>query len=96
MKKGRRNHSAAFKAKVAVDAIKGSLSLSELAARYEVHPTQIGKWRKQALDELPSLFSARRGRADAADEEFQARLYQQIGQLQVELDWLKKKHQLQP
>lgn len=92
MRKGRRNHGAAFKAKVALEAIRGVKSLGELAAQYEVHPTQIGKWKRLVLDEAPGLFSGRRERTERVDEEVRARLYQQIGQLQVELDWLKKKH----
>jgi transposase-like protein len=91
MKKGRRNHSASFKAKVALEAIKGLKSTTELASEFEVHPTQIAKWRKQVQDELPSVFSSRRARQQEDDEALKARLYQQIGQLQVELDWLKKK-----
>jgi putative transposase len=85
MKKGRRNHSAEFKARVALEAVKGIKSMAELASEYEVHPNQITKWKKQVLAELPGIFSDRRKR-DA-----EGRLYQQIGQLQVELDWLKKK-----
>lgn len=91
MKKGRRNHSAEFKARVALEAIKGMKSMSELASEYEVHPNQISKWKKQALGELPGIFSERRKREEDGEEKLKARLYQQIGQLQVELDWLKKK-----
>lgn len=91
MKQGKRNHSAQLKAKVALEAIRGLKSLAELASQYEVHPVQIGKWKKQALDELPLLFSSRRRREGEDQAALQARLYQQIGQLQVELDWLKKK-----
>ena len=67
------------------------LSLAELASEFEVHPTQIAKWKKQVLEELPGLFSSRRERRAEDAEALKARLYQQIGQLQVELDWLKKK-----
>ena len=91
MKKGRRNHSAAFKAKVALEALKGLKSSAELASQFGVHPTQIAKWKKQALEELPGVFSSRRQRQEQEEEALKARLYQQIGQLQVELDWLKKK-----
>jgi transposase-like protein len=91
MKKGRRNHSAEFKARVALEAVKGIKSMSELASEYEVHPTQISKWKKQVLKELPGIFSDRRKQDADSEEELKARLYQQIGQLQVELDWLKKK-----
>ena len=91
MKKGRRNHGAAFKSKVALEAIRGQKTSAELASVYEVHPTQIAKWKKQVLEAMPGVFSARRAREAQDEEELRARLYQQIGQLQVELDWLKKK-----
>jgi len=91
MKKGRRNHSASFKAKVAVEGIRGLKSTAELASEFQVHPSQIAKWKKQVLEELPGVFSCRRARQAEDDEALKARLYQQIGQLQVELDWLKKK-----
>jgi putative transposase len=91
MKKGKRNHSGEFKARVAIEAIKGIKSTAQLASEFEVHPSQIAKWKKLALSELPGLFSGRQERSDQDDEALRARLYQQIGQLQVELDWLKKK-----
>ena len=96
MKKGRRNHSAEFKARVALEAIKGIKSMTELASEYEVHPNQISKWKKQVLAELPGIFSDRRKREENSEGELKARLYQQIGQLQFELDWLKKKSGLEP
>jgi len=90
MKKSRRRHQPEFKAKVALEAIKGAKSVNELASRYGVHPTQVTQWKKQVLEALPSIFSDGRAKVEKADEELKARLYQQIGQLQVELDWLKK------
>jgi putative transposase len=90
----RRLHSAEFKAKVAVAAIRGDRTMSELATEYEVHPVQIAQWKKQALTGLPQVFSTRQA-TDAKDEEaLKAALYQEIGQLKVELDWLKKKAHL--
>ena len=86
MKNKRRNHSAAFKAKVALAAAKGDKTIAELASQYEVHPSQIAKWKKQLLESLPEIFSCRQNQ-----EALTAQLYQQIGQLKVELDWLKKK-----
>jgi len=91
MKQGRKNHSAEFKARVALEAVKGIKSMAELASEYEVHPNQISKWKKQVLTELPGIFSDRRKREADGEETLKARLYQQIGQLQVELEWLKKK-----
>ncbi len=90
----RRQHSAEFKAKVAVAAIRGDRTLSELASTFGVHPVQITQWKKQALAELPQVFAKRRDREAADQEALQAALYQEIGQLKVELDWLKRKHQL--
>jgi len=90
--KGRRKqHSAELKAKVAIAALKGEHTASELASMYGVHPTQIGMWKKQALDLLTEGFSSRRSSAVRAQEDLTDTLYQQIGQLKVELDWLKKK-----
>jgi transposase-like protein len=91
MKTSRRPHSAQFKAKVALEAIKELKTTNELGALYEVHPTQISKWKKKLLAEASGVFSDGRTRRQADGEELNARLYQQIGQLKVELDWLKKK-----
>ena len=79
------------KGKVALEAVKGERSLAELASRYEVHGTQIGQWRKALLAGLPEIFSEKRHRRDQNDEAEKARLFEQIGRLKVELDWLKKK-----
>ena len=87
----RKRYSAEVKARVALEAIKGQKTTNELASEYGVHPTQIAQWKKQVLEELPQLFSSRREKAEQAEEELKAALYQQIGQLKVELDWLKKK-----
>ena len=88
---GRKQHSAELKAKVAIAAIKAQHTASELASMYGVHATQIGMWKKKALEELVQLFSSRRSSAVREQEDLTATLYQQIGQLKVELDWLKKK-----
>ncbi len=87
----RKRHSAEFKAKVALEAIKEQKTLNDIAKEYEVHPGQISQWRKQAQDALPEAFATRKARSEADDEALKASLYQQIGQLKVELDWLKKK-----
>lgn len=87
----RKSYSAAFKAKVALEAVKGDRSLTELSSRYEVHPNQIGQWRKALLAGLPEVFSDKRRRQDGDAEVEKARLYEEIGRLKVELDWLKKK-----
>ena len=87
----RKRYSAELKTKVALEAIKGHKTANEIAAEYGVHATQIAQWKKQALDELPGLFSTGHGRKEKADEALTASLYQQIGQLTVELEWVKKK-----
>jgi transposase-like protein len=87
----RRQFSAEFKARVAREALKEQKTLAELAAEYDVHPNQIAEWKKQLVEALPELFSRGRQQDREREEKLKDRLYRQIGQLQVELDWLKKK-----
>ena len=87
----RKQHSAQFKAKVALAALKGERTVNEIAGQFGVHTTQVGKWRRQAQDGLSEIFSNGRARKDKADQELRDQLYQEIGRLKVELDWLKKK-----
>lgn len=87
----RKRYSGEFKAKVAVEAIKGEKTASEIAGEYGVHPTQIAQWKKQVMDEIPKIFSVKKERDARKEEEIKSSLYQQIGQLKVELDWVKKK-----
>lgn len=87
----RRRHSASFKAKVALEAVKEEKTISQLASEYEVHPNQIRQWKKRLLKEAADIFSRRREKEARSQEELEAELYRQIGQLKVELDWLKKK-----
>ncbi len=91
----RRKFSPSFKAKVALAAIKGDKSLSELSSQYQVHPNQVSKWKKQLLTNVAIVFSdGRIKKVSQDDQALRDRLYQQIGQLQVELDWVKKKSEL--
>ena len=90
----RKRYTAAFKARVAIEAIKGNRTIAEIASETGVHPNQIHKWRKQALDELSGIFSCGRQKREKDTEELESELYKQIGQLKVELDWLKKKSKL--
>lgn len=87
----RKKYNAKFRAKVALEAVKAEKTLAELSSEFGVHPNQIGRWRKQLLETLPELFSGRRKKKDQNNEELVSELYRQIGQLKVELDWLKKK-----
>jgi transposase-like protein len=91
MKRERKRYDGTLKARVAVEAIKGQKTVNEIASAYGIHPHQVTQWKKQALEQLPDIFSNGRARDRLADEELRDRLYQEIGQLKVELDWLKKK-----
>lgn len=86
----RRKLSPAFKAKVAMEAMKEQKTTTEIATQNAVHPSQVQKWKAQMRGRLPELFAENKGRAGTNQEELIAALYQQIGKLQVELDWLKK------
>ena len=88
MSKQRRNHSPSFKAKVALEAVKGEETVAQLAARYEVHPGQIQAWKKSLLERAAGVFDGNQGKRQKADDALVARLYQQIGQLKVERDFL--------
>jgi transposase len=90
----RRGHDAAFKARVALEALKEEKTMAQLSSEFGVHVNQIRQWRQKLLDELPSLFSDRRKKKDKEGEELLSELYRQIGQLNVELEWLKKKSQV--
>ena len=87
----RKRYSAEMKAKIALEAIKGQKTANEIAAEYGVHPTQIAQWKKQALDGLPDVFSLGKSKQEQSEEALIASLYQQIGQLKVQVDWLEKK-----
>ena len=91
MKNLRKRHSPSFKAKVALEAIKEIKTSSELASQFEVHPVQIRNWKARAINGLTELFKDNRQKKEKENEEFIEELYKQIGQLKVELDWLKKK-----
>jgi putative transposase len=90
----RKSYTAAFKVKVAFEVIAGQRRVSELASRYEVSAKQIHEWKKMLLSGAPELFSDKRRRKTEDDEDEKARLYEEIGRLKIELDWLKKKSDL--
>jgi transposase-like protein len=89
----RRQHEAAVKAKVAMEAIKGEKTIAQIAGEYGIHPNQIRLWRDRALAALPAVFSKGVARNEKAHEELEEELFLQIGRLKVENDWLKKKSQ---
>ena len=79
------------KAKVAVEAVKGTKTVNEIAQEYGVHPTQVSQWKKELLENASSLFEGKRGPKPVSAQSDPDRLYAKIGQLNMELDWLKKK-----
>jgi putative transposase len=87
----RRRHSSEFKARVALEAVKGQKTLNELASEFGVHPVQIAQWKRQLVDASPAAFENGSGRHNRDQEQLVEQLYQQIGQLKVEVDWLRKK-----
>ena len=89
--KQRKSYSAEMKAKIAMEAVKGQRTVQEIAGHYGVHPSQVAQWKRQVVENLPKIFQDGRGPDARADEALKEELYQQIGQLQVELAWLKKK-----
>jgi transposase-like protein len=90
----RKRHTAAFKAKVALEAIRGEKTANEPAGVYQVHPTQISEWKKRALEGMPELFADGRQKTRPQDEVPKDRLYEEIGRLKVELDFLKKRAEM--
>ena len=91
MARKRKSHPAGFKAQVALAAVKGDKTVSELASLHGVHPTLIHAWKKQLLDNAEELFQTGAKSCVGEHEAVQAQLYEQIGRLKTELDWLKKK-----
>lgn len=91
MSRPRKRHTADFKARVALEAIRGLKTTAQLASEYQVHPTQISQWKRQVLDHLPEVFGHEARRAERSAEDLTGPLYQEIGRLKMELDWLKKR-----
>ena len=89
--KSRKSFSSQYKAKVALEAIRGIKTLNEIAQEYTVHPTQVGQWKKELLAQAPGIFDTKRGPKPDDPSSSPERLYSEIGRLKMELDWLKKK-----
>jgi putative transposase len=86
----RRRHSPGFKAKVALEAARQTKTVAELAKTFQVHPVQISQWKKQLLDGAESLFRDGRRREHEDSQALQAELFERIGRLNMEIEWLKK------
>ena len=92
----RRQHGGAFKTRVAVEAIAGHKTVNEIASRYEVHPSQVAKWKAEALQRLPEVLADGRKVPAASGSRRESRLYEEIGRLRMEVEYLKKKLGLCP
>jgi len=94
MGKKAKEYSAEEKAKVALEALKGEMTIAQISSKYGVHATQINRWRKEAQEWVVSGFKSKSKIKDTSQEDLTRQLYEQIGQLTVERDWLKKKSTL--
>lgn len=88
----RKTYDDQFKAKVALEAIKGEKTLSEIASHFEVHPNQITQWKKQLLENVPSLFSKKKDPEIEELKKLMEELYKKIGQQNIELEFLKREY----
>ena len=91
MTKRRRQFNPDFKFRVALEAAKGQRTISELAGEYQVHPNQISQWKRQLLEDGADVFARNGSKGQRDQEAVQSELYEQIGRLKMELEWLKKK-----
>lgn len=91
MTQKRKQYTMQFKFKVALDAAKGVKTINQLASDYDLHPNQVSNWKKQLLEEGPGLFNRQLDRRQEQQAAQEAELYEQIGRLKMELEWLKKK-----
>ena len=91
MARQRRQYTTEFKFQVALDAVRGTKTVSQLASEYGVHPTQVSDWKHQLLDGGPKVFAQQPTRQARDAAKMETELYEQIGRLKMELEWLKKK-----
>jgi transposase-like protein len=86
----RKRHGTKLKSDVALDALRGEKTVTEIASKFKVHPTQVSQWKRNLAEGLPSIFGSKRSQSEAS-EALVGQLYEEIGRLKFELDWLKKK-----
>jgi len=91
MSKKRRQHSAELKARVGLEALKGIEPVHAIAAKYQVHPVQVSQWKKEAAERLPEVFARKADQDAQAAKEREKELFEEIGRLKMELEWLKEK-----
>lgn len=90
MSKKRKSYSPQFKFKLALEAAKGLQTINQLAGEHDIHPNQVGQWKRQLLAEGPAVFSNSSAARQKEEAKREAELYEQIGRLKMELEWLKK------
>ncbi len=91
MSKKRRQHSAEFKAQVGLEALRGVEPIHTIAAKHQIHPVQVSQWKKEVAERLPEVFSQKPDADAKAMKERETQLFEEIGRLKMELEWLKKK-----
>ena len=91
MKRQRRKHAAEFKARVALEAIRGVKTISEIASEFEIHPVMVGNWKKEMLEHLPSLFDQKSAKSEKDQARETEQLHRKVGQLTMEVEFLEKK-----
>lgn len=89
--KKRNVYTSEFKAKVGLEAVRGTQTINEIAQKYGVHPVMVGQWKKEIVERAAALFEVKRGPKPVDDQNAPERLYGEIGKLKMEVDWLKKK-----
>jgi transposase len=89
--KKRKVHGPEYKAKVGLEAVRGMKTINEIAQEFDVHPVQVGLWKKEILEQACTLFAGKRGPKPVSEHSEPERLYSEIGKLKMELDWIKKK-----
>lgn len=90
----RKKYTAEEKAKIALEALKGSMTMSELTSKFKVHPTQIAKWKKRLKEGIIAIFNEKPQKKETDQKQLVEELYKTIGQQKIELEWLKKKSEL--